>query len=129
MTILYGQDNPRFAAWRQTLATPQTDGLVSLLNRITVFYSPWEFLNHVYPQQIISQGVVDFQTFSGCAILAVRNDTVAAQNAAILESFPGTAVELPAVDPAAVDDFITQKIPPVELPQSFGPPSLPQSHL
>ena len=61
------------------------------------------------------------------------NDTVAVMNAAMLESFPGTAVELlivnSAADSAAVDDTITQDIPSVELLQSFEPPSLPQSKL
>ena len=48
-------------------------------------------------------------------------------NAAMLESFPGTAVELLAVDSAAADNSITQSVPPVELLQSFKPPSLPPS--
>jgi hypothetical protein len=129
MRVLSGQDNTRFAAWCRTLATPQTDGPVVLPDWITAFYSQREFLNHVYPQPLISRGVADFQAFSGRAILAVRNDTVASINAAMLESFPGAAIELLAVDSAVVDDASTQDVPPVELLQSFEPPSLPPSKL
>ena len=129
MRVLSGEQNSRFAAWSRALATPHTDGSVLIPDWMTVFYSLSAFLAHVYPPQLILQAVTDHQAFHGRAILAVRNDAVAAINAVMLEGFPGEAVELVAVDSAEVEDETTQDLPPVELLQSFEPPSLPPSRL
>jgi hypothetical protein len=59
----------------------------------------------------------------------VRNDGVAAINRQLLDSFPGESTELLSVDSAEVEDAAYQDMPPVELLQSFEPPSLPPSRL
>ena len=96
---------------------------------MTVFYSLQDFLRHVYPPELISQAVSDHHAFTGRAILAVRNDNVAAINSNMLANFPGHPVELVAVDSAEVEDATMQDSPPVEPLQSFEPPSLPPSRL
>lgn len=129
MRVLSGEANTRFADWIRTLATPAMDGPVTIPDWITVFYSLHDFLSHVYPRNLLRHAATDPQVFGGRAILAVRNDMVAAINSNLLDAFPGEVVELFAVDTAQVEDATTQDIPPPELLQSFEPPSLPPSRL
>ncbi|UPX12183.1 uncharacterized protein EKO05_0002747 [Ascochyta rabiei] len=129
MRVLSGADNTCFAAWCRGLATREMDGLISIPDWMTVYYSLQGFLDHVYPPHLLQQAAADYQVLNGRAILAVRNDAVAVINAAMLAAFPGELVELVAVDSAEVEDNTTQDLPPVELLQSFEPPSLPPSRL
>lgn len=129
MRVLAGEDNARFAAWSRSLSTPSMDGPVPIPDWVRVYYSREEFQVAVYPTTLLAQAVTTFDCLAGRAILAVRNDAVAAINADLLACMPGEVTELLAVDTAHVEDETTQDLPPVELLQSFEPPSLPPSRL
>lgn len=129
MRVLSGEENQCFADWARTLATATTDGPVSIPAWLTTFYDEQRFFYHVYPPGLLRAAVTDFQVLRGRAILAVRNDSVAAINRDMLSAFPGTATELLSEDTAEIEDENYQDRPPPELLQSFEPPSLPPSRL
>ena len=129
MRVLSSIENACFAEWSRSLALPTADGPVAVPDWLTTFRHADQLYARIYPPACLESALTDWEAFSGRAILAVRNDSVAAINFEMLSIFPSKETELLGTDVAKVEDAAFQDVPPVELLQSLNPPSLPPSRL
>ena len=131
MRVRNGEANLQFANWlRQMSYVPQYRGIISLPTFIPLCTTIDELCTHVFPTTLLSTAHSNPSTFAHRAILAMRNDTVAAINHKILSDIPGTECEYFSIDQAesiGSDGYENQL--PAEYLQSLNLASLPPSKL
>ena len=126
MRVHSGERNRAFIDWlRNDVA--RKPGPLELMDDITQYLAIDKFYTSIYPPDILAGAEKDLDTFLKRAILAVRNDTVAEFNEYLLGKLPTPEKTFFSADTADLDDSEDQ--PPIELLQSFNPPSLPPSRL
>ena len=131
MRVRAGEANLEFANWlRQISYLPQYQGSLSLPTFIPLCSTIDELCTHVFPSPLMSTAHHTPAAFARRAILAMRNDTVAAINQKVLLEIPGTEREYYSVDQAeSIENEESGNALPTEYLQSLNLASLPPSKL
>lgn len=120
-----------FARWIATLPfVPALNGAVPLLSSIQVFVDVLRLINSIYPPELLSAAVRDYNALRGRALLSTLNASVWELNDLIFDRFPGTAFTFNSVESTDLDDTgdgVHQFS--VEYLQSLRLPALPPSRL
>ena len=127
MRVCNSNINRNFATWIHDLSYDSAlYGETHLFPNISRFREPDRFCDQIYQASLLESALDNPSAFRTRSILSVQNGDVISINNFVIGRMPGTMEEYFSID--TVDDDLGEPTP-VELLQSFNPPSLPPSRL